>query len=300
MIELIIPGRKASIGAMEVARILPFRERRMVGPFIFLDHGGPLRLGPNVPRELDVLPHPHIGLSTVSYLLAGEWMHRDSTGVEQPIRPGEVNWMTAGKGVTHSERFEGRYRETGGPLELLQAWVALPDADELREPTFHHHDQDALPAFGENGFSGRLVVGTAYGHRSPVPVRSPLFYVHAELEAGAVLGLPAEHPERAIYVVRGRIAVGHRACEAGQMAVFAPGASPILKAEERSTVMLLGGEPVGPRHIWWNFVASSKARIEEAKADWQAGRFALPYHDGAEFVPLPPDTRVQAPPHPLS
>lgn len=295
MLDIVIQARKADIGGLEVGRVLPFRDRRMVGPFIFLDHGGPVTMAPGIPRTKDVLPHPHIGLSTVSYLLHGEWMHRDSTGVEQPIRPGEVNWMTAGRGVTHSERFEGAFQRSGGLLELLQAWVALPDSSEETAPTFDHFGHAALPVFEEPGVWGRLIVGSAYGAKSPAPVHSPQFYLHVELQAGAATGLPHGYPERAAYVVKGAIEVDGHAYRPGQMLVFAAGASPAIKALEASTVMLLGGEPVGPRHIWWNFVSSSKERIEQAKADWKAGRIAMPYHDGEEFVPLP-EPRVQATP----
>jgi redox-sensitive bicupin YhaK (pirin superfamily) len=295
MLDIVIKARKADIGGLEVGRVLPYRERRMVGPFIFLDHAGPVTLNAGVPRAMDVLPHPHIGLSTVSYLLHGELTHRDSTGVEQLIRPGEVNWMTAGRGVSHSERFEEPFKGTGGLLDLLQAWVALPEAVEEVAPSFHHFGHDALPVFEESGYWGRLIVGSAFGATSPAPVHSPQFYIHAELQAGAVTGLPHEYAERAAFVVKGAIEVEGAVYTPGQMLVFASGASPRIKAVEASTVMFLGGDPVGPRHIWWNFVSSSKARIEEAKADWKAGRIAMPYHDGKEFVPLP-EPRVQQPP----
>lgn len=287
MIDQVIKARKADIGGLEVGRVLPYRERRMVGPFIFLDHAGPVTLAPHIPHALDVLPHPHIGLSTVTYLFDGVWMHRDSTGVEQPIRPGDVNWMTAGRGVSHSERFEDRFRESGGAMELLQAWVALPDEAEEIAPSFHHHGHEALPVIEENGLWARLIVGAAFGLSAPAKTHSPLFYLHCELQAGAVAVLPHEYPERAAYVAAGRVEVAGQVYERGQMLVFALGAAPTIKALEAARVMLLGGEPVGPRHIWWNFVASSRERIEQAKADWQAGRIALPYHDGEEFIPLP-------------
>lgn len=294
MLDLVIKARKADIGGLEVGRVLPYRERRMVGPFIFLDHAGPVTLGPGIPHAYDVLPHPHIGLSTVSYVFDGVWMHRDSTGAEAPIRAGEVNWMTAGRGVSHSERFEDAFRATGGVLELLQAWVALPEAAEELEPSFHHADRAELPVFEEGGLWARLIVGEAFGVRNPIPTHSPLFYLHCELKAGASCTVPRQYPERAAYVVKGCVEVAGQTYESGQMLVFAPGPSPLVTAIVPSTVMLLGGEPVGPRHIWWNFVSSRRERIEEAKADWKAGRIPLPYHDGREFIPLPEAPRPAA------
>jgi redox-sensitive bicupin YhaK (pirin superfamily) len=285
MLCLVIPARRRHIGLLEVGRVLPFAQRRMVGPFIFLDHMGPLVLPPNVPRETDVRPHPHIGLATVTYLFAGEITHRDSLGFEQVIRPGAVNWMTAGGGIAHSERFDG-VRATGGPLHGLQAWVALPERDEEGVPGFTHYPEQDLPTFREPGVSARLIAGSAYGLSNEVKTQSPLFYLHAEMEPGASLSLPGGHGERAAYIVRGSIEHDGRAYEAGAMLVFDPGDAR-LRAREPATVMLLGGEPVGPRHIWWNFVSSRQERIEQAKADWKAGRFKLPAHDDKEFIPLP-------------
>jgi redox-sensitive bicupin YhaK (pirin superfamily) len=296
LLDLVIQARKADIGGLTVGRVLPYRERRMVGPFIFLDHAGPVTLSAPISRSLDVLPHPHIGLSTVSYVFDGVWMHRDSTGAEIAIRPGEVNWMTAGRGVSHSERFEDHFRETGGVLELLQAWVALPEEVEEIAPSFHHHDQAALPVFEEGGLWARLIVGSAFGLSAPAKTHSPMFYLHCELQTGAKAALPREYPERAAYVADGRVEVAGQTYERGQMLVFAAGAAPVITALMPSRVMLLGGEPVGPRHIWWNFVSSRKDRIEEAKADWRAGRIALPYHDGLEFVPLPEAPKPAAEP----
>jgi redox-sensitive bicupin YhaK (pirin superfamily) len=287
ILSRIIQARKADIGAFEVARVLPYRELRMVGPFTFLDHAGPVTISPNPGPRLDVLPHPHIGLSTVSYLLSGEMMHRDSTGAEQLLRPGDVNWMIAGKGVSHSERIEGTMQTTGGTLELLQAWVALPVEAEESDPAFFHHGQKDLPTFEEDGAWSRLIVGSAFGVKAPVKAHSPLFYLHTELRTGARTSLPPGYRERAAYVVKGRIEVAGQSYAPGQLLVFAPEANPVLTALEPSTVMLLGGEPVGPRHIWWNFVASSKERIEQAKADWQSGRLPLPTHDDRAFIPLP-------------
>ena len=287
MLNRIIQARKADIGAYEVARVLPYRELRMVGPFTFLDHAGPVQVPPSIDTRMDVLAHPHIGLSTVSYLLSGEMMHRDSTGAEQMLRPGDVNWMIAGKGVSHSERLEGTFQQTGGTLELLQAWVALPTEFEEIAPGFAHHPTSALPTFEDSGSFSRLIAGSAFGVTAPVQTHSPLFYLHVELQAGAKTTLPTGYPERAAYVVNGRVEVAGQTYTRGQLLVFAPEASPILTALEPSTIMLLGGEPVGPRHIWWNFVASSKERIEQAKAEWQSGRISLPVNDREAFIPLP-------------
>jgi redox-sensitive bicupin YhaK (pirin superfamily) len=270
-------------------------KRRMVGPFIFLDHIGPLTLPPDLPRTADVRPHPHIGLATVTYLFAGEIMHRDSLGVEQPIRPAEVNWMTAGQGITHSERFE-RMRARGGPLHGLQAWVALPDAAEEDAPDFAHHGADDLPLIEERGLTGRLIAGEAFGLNNAVRTHSPLFYLHLELAEGAATALPSGHSERAAYIVSGAVQLDGRPYAAGQMLVFSPEAAPVLAASEPTVLMLLGGEPVGERHIWWNFVSSRKERIDQAKADWLAGRFSLPPTDRAEFIPLPTERRPPAEP----
>lgn len=287
MLDRIIQARKADIGAYEVARVLPYRELRMVGPFTFLDHAGPVAVPPSPGSRMDVLAHPHVGLSTVSYLLAGEMMHRDSTGAEQMLRPGDVNWMIAGKGVSHSERLEGSFQDRGGTMELLQAWVALPTEIEDCDPSFAHHPTASLPTFDEAGMSSRLIAGSAFGLEAPVRTHSPMFYLHVELQAGARTPLPTGYPERAAYVVKGRVEVGGQIHTRGQLLVFSPEATPVLTALEPSTLMLLGGEPVGPRHIWWNFVASSKERIEQAKADWRSGRITLPVNDRQSFIPLP-------------
>src|SRR6267378_2536677 len=286
MIELVIEERRRSIGPFEVGRVLPFTKRRMVGPFIFLDHMGPLDFAPGLDRSADVRPHPHIGLSTVTYLFDGEIMHRDSVGSEQTIRPGEVNWMTAGRGITHSERFE-KARARGDRVHGLQAWVALPKEDEETEPRFAHHGPDDLPTYEGGGLRARLLAGTAFGAKAKVKTHSPMFYVHWALGAGAKAQLPAEYPERAAYVVEGRIEVEGQSFHGGQMLVFKPGQPVLFTASTPSAVMLLGGEPVGERFIDWNFVSSSKERIEQAKADWRAGRMKLPDNDHDEFVPLP-------------
>ncbi|HEX6156770.1 MAG TPA: pirin family protein [Burkholderiales bacterium] len=287
MIETVIPQRRRDLGGFEVGRVLPFAKRRMVGPFIFFDHMGPVDFAPGLPRSADVRPHPHIGLSTLTYLFAGEIMHRDSVGSEQPIRPGEVNWMTAGRGITHSERFE-RARREGGHMDGIQAWVALPREKEETAPAFSHHLAVAL----DQGV--RLIAGEAFGRKSPVPVHSPLFYLHCDLADGAAAELP-DYPERAAYVASGAVEADGQRFAAGQMLVFGAGPAQ-LRAAGAASVMLLGGEPVGERFIDWNFVSSSHERIEQAKADWRAGRMKLPDLDHQEFIPLPGDPAPPANP----
>ncbi|HEX6005570.1 MAG TPA: pirin family protein [Burkholderiales bacterium] len=289
MIELVIEPRRRDLGGFEVARVLPYAKRHMVGPFIFFDHMGPVDFPPGIPKSVDVRPHPHIGLSTVTYLFDGEIMHRDSLATEQPIRPAEVNWMTAGRGITHSERFE-RARREGGAMHGIQAWVALPQKDEETDPAFSHHAGADLPLLEEKGSRLRLIAGEAYGARAKVKVHSPLFYVHAELEAGATATLPAHYPERAAFLVSGTIEADGQRCDAGRMLVFGRGAAIDCRALTPAVVMLLGGEPLGERHIEWNFVSSSRERIEQAKADWRAGRMKLPDFDSGEFIPLPGDS----------
>lgn len=286
MIDLVIDQRRKDLGGFEVGRVLPFATHRMVGPFTFFDHMGPASFEPGFPKTVDVRPHPHIGLSTLSYLFEGEMTHRDSVGSEIAIKPGEVNWMTAGSGITHSERFE-TLRRDGGRMDGIQAWIALPDDKEEVAPSFSHHAGDDLPSFEGDGLKATLVAGKAFGVEARVPVYSPLFYVHWELATGAKAGLPAEYPERAAYVAKGSVEVDGRTLHTGQMAVFAPGQTITFTALEPSTVMLLGGEPVGPRFLEWNFVSSSKDRLEQAKADWRAGRMKLPDLDHDEFIPLP-------------
>ena len=286
MIDLVIDQRRRDLGGFEVGRVLPFAQHRMVGPFIFFDHIGPVDFPAGIPRTFDVRPHPHIGLATVTYLFDGEIMHRDSVGSEQAIRPGEVNWMVAGRGITHSERFE-RARREGGRLHGIQAWVALPDEFEETEPDFSHHDASSLPLLEEEAAQGRLIAGSAYGTRSTVPTHSPMFYVHWSLAPNARIALPAEHRERAVYIASGEVEVAGALLRAGQMAVISEGATPTVRALTPSMVLAIGGEPVGPRYIDWNFVSSSKERIEQAKADWRAGRMKLPDLDHDEFIPLP-------------
>ena len=295
MIDLLIRQRRRDLGGFEVGRVLPCTQRRMVGPFIFFDHMGPVDFPPGIPRSTDVRPHPHIGLSTITYLLEGEIMHRDSVGSEQPIRPGEVNWMTAGRGITHSERFE-RARREGGRMNGLQAWIALPNEHEETDPSFAHYDGDELPIIEEAGARLRVIAGEAYGVKAAVDVYSPLFYVHCDLQAGAEVLLPRDYAERAAYVVTGAIGIGNDRISTGEMAVLSPGAEIRLKALAPAHVMLLGGEPIGPRFIEWNFVSSSKDRIEQAKTDWRAGRMKLPDLDRDEFIPLPQEPTASANP----
>ena len=295
MIELLIDQRPRNIGAFEVGRVLPFARHRMVGPFIFFDHMGPVDLPKGLVREADVRPHPHIGLSTVTYLFAGEIMHRDSTGVEQAIRPGEMNWMIAGSGITHSERFE-RARREGGPMHAIQSWVALPAGDEETTPGFAHHEGADLPIHNDGGVWLRLLAGEAFGLRAAVKTHSPLFYAHVVLEAGARVALPRDHAERAVFLVSGRAEADGRAIAPGQMAVFGTGEEAVVQAIAPSVLMLLGGASVGERFIEWNFVSSSKERIDQAKADWRAGRMKLPDLDHTEFTPLPPDPPPNAQP----
>ena len=282
----LISARPRDLGGIGVGRVLPAAARRSVGPFVFLDHMGPSVL--EAGHGVDVGPHPHIGLATVTYLFAGEVVHRDSLGSEQLIRPGDINWMTAGRGIAHSERTPAAARTTGGRVHGLQLWVALPTASEESEPAFHHHPARALPELDDGGIRLRVLVGSAYGAVSPVATFSPLFYVEATLPAGARLALPAEHAERAVFVVEGRVAVAEAGLGPDQLGVFTPGAAPPLVAEAPSRIALLGGAPLeGPRHIWWNFVSSSKARIEQAARDWQAGSFPRIPGDDGKLVPLP-------------
>jgi redox-sensitive bicupin YhaK (pirin superfamily) len=284
-LELVIVPRSRDLGGFTVRRALPAAERRMVGPFVFFDQMGPTVFP--IGAGIDVRPHPHIGLATLTYLFEGEILHRDSLGSVQPIRPGDVNWMTAGRGIVHSERTPGGLRETGGPAFGIQSWIALPKAKEETAPSFVHHGKAQLPVIEDAGATVRLVVGALYGARSPVATFTETVYADARLAAGARLPFPAEHEERAVYVAEGAIEVAGDRFEAPQLLVFRPGDSIDLRAPQGARLILLGGEPMdGPRHIWWNFVSSSKDRIEQAKADWRASRFpAVPGE--TEFIPLP-------------
>src|SRR5215469_7347798 len=282
----VIDSRARDLGGFTVGRVLPAPARKLIGPFIFFDHMGPAAFPPG--RGIDVRPHPHIGLATVTYLFEGEIVHRDSLGSHQPIRPGDVNWMTAGRGITHSERTGAELRQTGSRLDGLQLWVALPRSHEETDPEFHHHPARTLPAFGVAGARVRLLAGSAYGRTSPVRTFSPLFYLDAALPADGELPLPEEHEERAAYVVSGTVSCGNERAERGRMLVFTPGAQATLRAVSDARIALIGGAPMdGDRHIFWNFVSSSQARIEQAKRDWREGRFAKVPGDEQEFIPLP-------------
>ena len=289
MLEIVIDARKAAIGpGMEVRRILPFRLKRMVGPFIFMDHAGPVSIQPQQMHDMDVLPHPHIGLSTVSYLFDGQVTHRDSLGVQQIIKPGEVNWMTAGRGIVHSERTGTELRTTGSPIHGLQMWVGLPAAKEEMAPGFAHHDTPEFPMVVDNGKRVRVVVGSLYGASSPVPVVHETIFADVHLAAGSSLPLDADHEERAIYIVDGTLDVAGDKFEPGRLLVFKPGDKITVTAATAAHFVIAGGAPMdGPRHIWWNFVSSRKERIEQAKADWKAGHFDKVPGDEIEFIPLP-------------
>jgi redox-sensitive bicupin YhaK (pirin superfamily) len=336
MLELVIEQRRRDLGGLEIGRVLPDHRRRrpehdrnavegiprshngatwesggnpekepdagqrgrgagMVGPFIFFDHLGPQRMPAGIAKTVDVRPHPHIGLSTVTYLFDGEVMHRDSVASEVAIRPGEVNWMVAGRGITHSERFE-RARARGDNIHGIQSWVALPTQDEETTPEFAHYGSSELPLLEDGGLSMRLIAGAAFGVKSPVKTHSPLFYVHWVLAPRALAQLPRNYPERAAYIVSGQVEAEGQVFEAGHMLVFAKGAAAEVRAITPTVLMGLGGEPLGERHIEWNFVSSSQERIEQAKADWRAGRMKLPDFDDGEFIPLP--TTSPEPPTP--
>jgi redox-sensitive bicupin YhaK (pirin superfamily) len=282
MIAAVIVPKTRDLGdGFQVRRALPAVEKRAVGPFVFFDQMGPVRLAAG--HGLDVRPHPHIGLATITYLFSGEILHRDSLGTVQPILPGEVNWMTAGRGIVHSERTPAALRAAGPVAFGIQIWIGLPAAQEEVEPSFVHVKAKDLPVL-EGGL--RLIAGTLHGARSPVPTFSPMFYAVAELAAGACVTVPAEHEERAAYVAEGEVEVGGRRFPAGQLLVFESGKDLLVKASLASRVLLLGGEPLGERHMWWNFVSSRKERIAQAAADWKAGRFA-PVPGETEFIPLP-------------
>lgn len=285
-IETVIVPRARDLGGFEVRRALPSAQRQMVGPFIFFDQMGPALMQPG--QGIDVRPHPHIGLSTVTWLFDGSIYHRDSLGSSQPISPGELNWMTAGKGIVHSERTAppelARERKVFG----IQSWVALPKAHEETAPAFDHVEAHKLPVIEERGLTARIIAGSLYGATSPVKTHSDLFYADVQMAAGSALPLPVEHEERGVYVAEGSIEVAGQVFEEGRLLVFRPGDAITLRARTNARVMLLGGEPMdGPRYIWWNFVSSSKDRIEAAKDDWKRARFAIVPGDEKDFIPLP-------------
>ena len=285
-IETVIVPRVRDIGDFKVHRALPAAERQMIGPFIFFDRFGPVQL--NAGQGMDVRPHPHIGLATVTWLFDGVVYHRDSLGSEQAIAPGELNWMTAGKGIVHSERTPGPQRATGQSMFGLQSWVALPKQFEETQPGFEHVAQTALPLLEDKGRVVRVIAGGLYGAKSPVKTHSDLFYADVTLAKAARLPLPVEHEERGLYLVSGRINAGGREFDEGQLIAFRPHEPVVVEALEACHFMLLGGEPMdGPRHIWWNFVSSSKDKIEAAKEDWKSARFDIVPGDETEFIPLP-------------
>jgi redox-sensitive bicupin YhaK (pirin superfamily) len=284
-IEAIIAPRPRDLGGFTVARVLPAAERRMVGPFVFLDQMGPADFAPG--SGIDVRPHPHIGLATVTYLFRGEILHRDSLGSVQPIRPGEINWMTAGRGITHSERTPPAIRADGGTLAGMQSWVALPKDDEETAPSFAHHGAAALPVVDGEGRRVRVLIGTIYGARSPVRTFSETLYADVTLTSGATLQVPAEPEERALYLVDGTVEIAGETVAPGRLLVLRPAAEIAVTARSAARLMLLGGAKLdGPRHLWWNFVSSSRESIEQAKVDWRDGRFPPVPGDG-EFIPLP-------------
>jgi len=281
----LIEPRVHDLGGFTVRRVLPHASARHVGPFVFFDHMGPAKFAPG--NGIDVRPHPHIGLATVTYLFEGAIEHRDSLGFVQTIRPGDVNWMTAGRGIVHSERTPAPERDAGHGLHGIQVWVALPRGSEEVEPSFHHHGADVLPRFDRDGVALRLVVGSAFGQRSPVLTFSEMFYLGAEFPAGSSLILPPEHAERAVYAADAALMVGGVELLPGKLAVLPPGVDVAIEASTPARAILFGGASLdGERHLYWNFVSSSRERIEAAKADWVAGRFGKVPGE-TEFIPLP-------------
>ncbi|SER80358.1 hypothetical protein SAMN04490244_10339 [Tranquillimonas rosea] len=291
-IETLIVPRARDIGGFEVRRALPAPKRQMVGPFIFFDQAGPAEFLTG--QGIDVRPHPHIGLGTVTYLYQGDFHHRDSLGTDQIIRPGAVNWMVAGRGVTHSERTSSAARSGPSALYGIQTWIALPEDREDMEPDFEHHAADSLPEFEDGGVKARLILGSAYGRTAPATLQSETFYLDVTLAPDALFPLPDDHEDRGLYVTEGSVSIAGQEFEAGRMMVFRPGDRIAVKAGARGArLMALGGATLnGPRYIWWNFVASTRDRIEHAKEEWHAanwgkGQFDLPEGDRDEHIPLP-------------
>jgi redox-sensitive bicupin YhaK (pirin superfamily) len=286
LIEHILLPRARDLGGFTVGRVLPSAERQMVGPFIFLDTFGPGEM--LITEQFDVRPHPHIGLATVTYLNAGRIVHRDSVGSLQEIVPGDVNWMTAGRGIAHSER--ARPEDLGQTLPVggFQTWVALPRNHEEVAPTFFHHGRDVLPVVGGDGVTVRVIIGSLYGAQAPVTTFSEMFYADVQMEPGATLPVETEHEERAVFILDGEVEIAGDRFGPRRLLVFRPGDRLAVTALTQASLMLLGGEPMdGPRHIWWNFVSSSKDRIDAAKADWKAGRFDKVFGDEKDFIPMP-------------
>ena len=285
-ITVVLEGRPRDLGGFTVRRALPSPTQRLIGPFIFFDHLGPAAFAPG--QGLDVRPHPHIALATITYLFEGEIVRKDSLGSDQPIRPGEVNWMVAGRGIVHSERSSARSRAEGIRMHGIQTWVALPRRDEETEPRFEHHPGRTIPVVSRDGAAIRVLAGTAYGQKAPTGVLSPTLFAHARLDPGASLLVDGEHEERAAYVAKGTVECDGRAFGEGALLVFRARAEVLIRAKDAVDLILIGGAPLdGPREIWWNFVASSKERIERAKTDWREGRFPKVPGDAEEFIPLP-------------
>jgi redox-sensitive bicupin YhaK (pirin superfamily) len=285
-IDLVVVPRSVDVGHFAVRRALPHVNRRMVGPFIFFDHFGPAEF--RAGQGIDVRPHPHIGLATVTFLFDGEIIHRDSLGTDAAIRPGEVNWMSAGRGIVHSERTAPDHRRDGEPIHGLQCWVALPAAQEESAPAFFHHDSAALPLVSEEGKTVRVVAGSVYGAHSPVATASQTLFADVSLAAGAALPVDADTEERAVYLISGEVDIAGDRFAAGRLLVFRPGDRITVTAVSDAHLVLLGGAAMdGPRHIWWNFVSSRKERIEQAKVDWKLARFDIVPGDDKEFIPLP-------------
>jgi len=288
-IKHVVVPRSVDLGDFVVRRALPSTQTRMVGPFVFFDHFGPAEFRSG--NGIDVRPHPHIGLATVTYLFDGEIVHRDSLGTMAAIHPGEINWMVAGRGIVHSERTGAERRAAGGSLHGLQCWVALPAAQEEIAPRFAHHAADLFPVVSGDGKTVRVAVGSLYGVRSPVETNSETILGDAMLAAGATLPIDADHEERAIYVVSGEIEIMHDHFDPQRLLVLRPGDQVTVKARTVAHIMILGGAAMdGPRHIWWNFVSSRKERIDQAKAEWKAGHFSIVPGDETEFIPLPEDS----------
>jgi hypothetical protein len=284
-LQNVIVPRARDLGGFEVRRVLPAPERRSVGPFVFFDQMGPAEL--TAGQGIDVRPHPHIGLATVTYLFAGTIIHRDSLGTVQAIEPGEVNWMTAGRGIVHSERSDMELRKQRQKLYGIQIWVALPKQHEETEPGFAHYAAESLPLIEGEGTTIRVIAGSCFNRTSPVKTLSSLFYVDALLKPAASLAVGNDYEERAIYLLEGTVEIAGQRFEPGRLLVFSSGDEIAVRASSLARLLLFGGEPLdAPRHVWWNFVSSSRQRIEQAKSDWKSGRFA-PVPGDPEFIPLP-------------
>jgi hypothetical protein len=299
MIEIVIPFRNRSIGSMSVRRVLPFPKRRAVGPFVFVDDFGPVEILGGGGKSLDVLPHPHIGLATVTFLFSGKMTHRDSIGSVQVIEPGEVNWMTAGRGVVHSERVSDLPELAGEKLLGVQTWVALPEKYEEIAPVFAHHTAEELPVVEADGARAKIILGEIFGEKSPVETLSNPVYAECFLQNKASLSVPAEIEDRSVYILSGALLISGQRFETGTMVVFEAGKEAIIEAASDARFMIIGGARLEkPRYMWWNFVSSSPERIEAAKEDWREGRFAM-IPGETEFIPLPENNYPKPIPQPL-